>query len=357
LNIKKYILLITAFCMLLLSAGCGLKSTPLQEVTGERFYMDTLIQIKVYSEDAARGQQALDLAFAAFERIDHAAGRFQKAGNDLPDANDVSDVVKINQNAGNKPVQVSVDTQKIIQRANYFAALCGGAFDITIGPVMDLWGFGHGSQLVPADEQLSQALTLVDYQKVQVDPVQKTVFLSLPGMVMDLGGVAKGYATDEAVEALKEAGIRHAIINAGGNVYALGTKPDGSPWRVGVQDPRNTQEIIAVLAVSDRAVVSSGDYQRFFEQDGNRYHHILDPATGKPAGQVMQTTVVTDSAMDADILSTTLFVLGPQNGLDFVQGLPTTEAIFVGLDKQINYTEGLSAQLEFTGGGDYKTAD
>ena len=174
-------------------------------------------------------------------------------------------------------------------------------------------------------------------------------------MVMDLGGCAKGYATDEAFEALREAGIRHAIINAGGNVYALGTKPDGSPWRVGVQDPRNPQGIIAVLAVSDRAVVSSGDYQRFFEQDGNRYHHILDPATGKPAGQVMQTTVVADSAIDADILSTTLFVLGTQKGLDFVKGLPATEAVFVGLDKQINYTEGLSGQLDFTGDGDYKT--
>ena len=161
--------------MLLLSTGCGLKSTPLQEVTGERFYMDTLIQIKVYSEDAARGQQALDLAFAAFERIDHAADRFQKGGNGLPDAGDVSDVVKINENAGSKPVQVSVDTLKIVQRANYFAALSGGAFDITIGPVMDLWGFGHDSQQVPADEQLSQALTLVA-TKCAVDPDRKQFF-------------------------------------------------------------------------------------------------------------------------------------------------------------------------------------
>jgi len=357
LNIKKYILLITAFCMLLLSTGCNLKSTSLQEVADERFYMDTLIQIKVYSEDAAKGRQALNQAFAAFERVDKAANRFQKADNSLPGAGDGSDVFKINENAGNKPVPVSDDTLKIIQRANYFAALSDGAFDITIGPVMDLWGFGHDAQQVPADEELSQALTLVDYRKVQVDPEQKTVFLGLPGMGVDLGGVAKGYATDEAVKALKEAGIRHAIINAGGNVYALGTKPDGSPWRIGVQDPRNPQGIIAVLAVSDRAVVSSGDYQRFFEQDGKRYHHILDPATGKPAGRVMQTTVITDSAMDADILSTTLFVLGMQEGLEFVHGLPATEAIFVGLDKQVHYTEGLSGQLEFTGNGDYKTAD
>lgn len=326
----------------------------MQEFSDEKFLMDTLIQIKVYSENGEKGQQALEKAFAEFERIHDTTNRFQKNGQDMSASNDV---VKINENAGIKPVTVCADTINMIERSNYFAGSTGGAFDVTIGPVMDLWGFGKGEQHVPADEEINRALSLVDYNKVKVDPENMTVFLTKTGMSMDLGGVAKGYATDEAVKALREMGIQHAIINAGGNVYALGDKPDGSPWRVGVQDPRGDKDIIAILFLKDKAAVTSGDYQRYFEEGGVRYHHIIDPSTGKQARDVMQTTVVTDSAADADILSTTLFVLGAQNGMSFVHGLPATGAIFVGSDRQVSYTENLSDQLEFTGKGDYKTSN
>lgn len=313
--------------------------------------MDTLIQITVYSENEAKGQKALEEAFGAFERIHDTTNRFQKNGQTAVASNDV---VKINENAGIKPVAVSADTINMIERSQYFAGSSGGAFDVSVGPVMDLWGFGKTEQHVPSDEEIKGAMSLVGYNKVQVDPNHMTVFLTKPGMSLDLGGVAKGYATDEAVKALKEAGIQHAIINAGGNVYALGDKPDGSPWRVGVQDPRGEKSIIGILYVKDRAVVTSGDYQRYFEQEGVRYHHIIDPTTGKQARDVMQTTVVTDSATDADILSTTLFVLGAQKGMRFVQELPGTGAIFIGADRQVTYTENLHDQLEFTGEGNYQ---
>lgn len=313
--------------------------------------MDTLIQITVYSENEAKGQKALKEAFGAFERIHDTTNRFQKNGQTATASNDV---VKINENAGTKPVAVSADTINMIERSHYFAGSSGGAFDVSVGPVMDLWGFGKSEQQVPSDEEINRALSLVDYNKVQVDPSNMTVFLTKPGMSLDLGGVAKGYATDEAVKALKEAGIQHAIINAGGNVYALGDKPDGSPWRVGVQDPRGEKSIIGILYVKDRAVVTSGDYQRYFEQEGVRYHHIIDPTTGKQARDVMQTTVVTDSATDADILSTSLFVLGAQKGMCFVKELPGTGAIFIGADRQVTYTENLHDQLEFTGEGNYQ---
>lgn len=324
----------------------------MQEFSDEKFLMDTLIQIKVYCEDSEKGRQALEKAFAAFERIHDTTDRFQKNGQTAA----ANDVVKINENAGVKPVTVSADTIKMIERSNHFAGLTGGAFDITIGPVMDLWGFGKGEQHVPADAEINRVLSLVDYRKVKVDPESMTAFLTKPGMSMDLGGVAKGYATDEAVNALREMGIQHAIINAGGNVYALGDKPDGSPWRVGVQDPRGDKDIIAVLYLKDKAAVTSGDYQRYFEEGGVRYHHIVNPSTGKQAGDVMQTTVVTDSAADADILSTTVFVLGAQDGMSFMRGLPAAGAIFVGADRQVSHTENLSDQLEFTGEGDYNTA-
>lgn len=323
----------------------------MQAYSGERFIMDTLIQITVYSENEAKGQKALKEAFGAFERIHDTTNRFQKNGQTATASNDV---VKINENAGTKPVAVSADTINMIERSHYFAGSSGGAFDVSVGPVMDLWGFGKSEQQVPSDEEINRALSLVDYNKVQVDPSNMTVFLTKPGMSLDLGGVAKGYATDEAVKALKEAGIQHAIINAGGNVYALGDKPDGSPWRVGVQDPRGEKSIIGILYVKDRAVVTSGDYQRYFEQEGVRYHHIIDPTTGKQARDVMQTTVVTDSATDADILSTSLFVLGAQKGMCFVKELPGTGAIFIGADRQVTYTENLHDQLEFTGEGNYQ---
>ncbi|MDD4237280.1 MAG: FAD:protein FMN transferase [Desulfotomaculaceae bacterium] len=315
--------------------------------------MDTLIQITVISEDEEKGAKALEKAFAEYERIHSITDRFQKDGQTIAASNDV---VAINENAGTKPVTVSVDTINMIERSNYFAGSTGGAFDVTIGPVMDLWGFGESEQHVPADEEINRALSLVDYNKVKVDPDNMTAFLSKPGMSLDLGGVAKGYATDEAVKALRAMGIQHAMINAGGNVYALGAKPDGSPWRVGVQDPRGEKGIIAILSVKDKAVVTSGDYQRYFEQEGVRYHHIVAPSTGKQARDVMQATVVAASATDADILSTTLFVLGSKSGMSFVQELPATGAIFVGADKQVSYTDNLTDQLKFTGEGDYKTA-
>lgn len=313
--------------------------------------MDTLINITVYSEDKEKGQKALEEAFGAFERLHNATNRFQ---NNNQTATASNDVVKINENAGIKPVSVSADTINMIERSNYFAGTAGGAFDVTIGPLMDLWGFGKTEQHVPSDEEINRALGLVDYNKVQVDRNNMTVLLSQPGMGLDLGGVAKGYATDEAVKVLREMGIQHAMINAGGNVYALGSKPDGSPWRVGVQDPRGAKGIIAILFLKDQAAVTSGDYQRYFEQEGVRYHHIINPSTGKQARDVMQTTVVTKSATDADILSTTLFVLGAENGMNFVRELPDTGAIFIGAGRQVNYTENLNDRLEFTGEGDYK---
>jgi thiamine biosynthesis lipoprotein len=340
-----------SFCLTLFSVGCGKGPATMQEFSGERHIMDTLIHITVYSEDKEKGQKALEEAFNTFERIHNTTNRFQKNGQ-TPTAS--NDVVKINENAGTKPIAVSADTINMIERSNYFAGATGGAFDVTVGPVMDLWGFGKVEQHVPSDEEINRALSLVDYRKVQVDRNNMTVFLSQPGMSLDLGGVAKGYATDEAVKVLRQIGIQHAIINAGGNVYALGSKPDGSPWRVGVQDPRGEKGIIAVLNLKDKAAVTSGDYERYFEQAGVRYHHIVNPATGKQARDVMQATVVSDSATDADILSTTLFVLGAKKGLSFVKELPGTGAIFVDAGRQVTYSENLHDQLELTGNNGYK---
>ncbi|MGR6836645.1 FAD:protein FMN transferase [Syntrophomonas erecta] len=309
-----------------LGGGCGEKSPPMQEYTRENFAMNTLVRIRLFSSDPELGHKALDEAMAEFTRIGNLTDKF--AEKNLPDP-EISDVYQVNKNAGLKPVAVSEDTLAMLETSSYFAGLCAGAFDVTIGPVMELWGFGYNQYRVPPDEELKSRLALVDYQRVVINKEEKTVFLPRKGMQIDLGGIAKGYATDRAAEKLRQMGIKSAIINAGGNIYALGAKPDGSPWLAGIQDPRDKNKLMTVLQVKDRAVVTSGDYERYFIREGIRYHHILDPSTGKPAREVISTTIVAPSATDADVLSTTLFVLGPGPGSEFIKKFPHAKAYFV----------------------------
>lgn len=351
--LKSWTVLVTIIFVLIACTGCRQRSTSLQDFSGEEFIMNTLVRVHVICEDEEKGRKALKQAFDVFKKIDHLTNRFPE---NKPVASSPGDVLKINGSAGLKPVQVSADTIRIIQRSQYYAGLTGGAFDVSIGPVMDSWGFGNNQQYVPADEEIGRALSLVDYGKVEVDPGKATVFLTEPGMSLDLGGVAKGYAMDEAVKALREVGMKHALINAGGCVYALGTRPDGEPWRVGIQDPRSSGDIVAILSLKDSAAVTSGDYQRYFEQEGVLYHHIIDPSTGKQARELIQTTVVSESATDADILSTALFVLGPRRGMSFVEDLPGTGAVLIGPDKVVLATANLNNQLTFTGDGGYQIA-
>jgi len=352
--LKRWAIVISLFIIIPAFSGCRLQNKQLKEFADEKFLMDTFVQVTVYCEDEQRGREALDKAFAEFERINNLTDRFPKDGKTIAAS---SDVIRINENAGIKPVQVSADTLAIIQRSLYYAQLSGGSFDITIGPIMDLWGFGKNEQRVPSDEQIKKTLSLVDYRKVIVDSENGTIYLQNPGMSLDLGGVAKGYATEKAAQILRESGIKHALINAGGNVYALGAKPDGTPWRVGVRDPRNVNGIIAVLSVIDTSVVTSGDYERYFEEGGVRYSHIIDPSTGKQARGLMQTTVIAESSTDADIINKPLFVLGRQRGTDFAKKLEGVGAIFVGEDKQVTFTGNLADRLEFTGKGDYRITE
>lgn len=342
---KKWLMLIVSLIVLTAAIGCSSKQPQMYEFNDDRFIMDTLVHVRVISEDKLLGEEALETVFDVFENIHSLADRFAH--------DDTSDVTRINMQAGKKPVQVSDETLSMINRAQYFAGITGGAFDVTVGPLVDIWGFGQEHR-VPLEDELEAVLPLVDYQQVEFDIESRAVFLPRAGMQLDLGGVAKGYATDMAVERLREMGIKHAMINAGGNVYAVGAKPDGSPWRVGIIDPRHDGGIIAVLNVKDQAVVSSGDYQRYFVQDGKRYHHIINPATGQPAHEMMQTTVVFDNATDADILSTALFVLGRDKGVEFAIRHGEMDVLFVTTEGEICYTGAMAGYVEFTGEGNYR---
>jgi thiamine biosynthesis lipoprotein len=314
---KKFPMLVLTMLLLFNLAGCGEAA----QIKYDRdfFAMDTYIACQVLSADEEQAAKALDAVQAAFMEIDRLTNRFEQD----------SEIAAVNRNAGMAPVKVSADVFAMVEISLAWSDRSGGAFNILLGEVMDLWGFGTEKPAVPAGEDLAAALTRTDYHKIVLDKENATIYLPEKGMVMDLGGVAKGYATDKAVAALKAMKIENALINAGGNVYALGSRADGTSWKVGVQDPRDPEGIKAVLQARDTAMISSGDYQRYFEKDGVRYHHILDPANGTPARASAGTTVIMKSATIADILSTTFFVKGPTEGLKLAESLEEVEAVMI----------------------------
>lgn len=302
---------------LLVASGCSERLVAYEDT---RLLMDTVVQIMVYFPEGASGEarakKALEAGFGAMARVDALMNAY------LPG----SDVYRINAEAGSGNwVTVSPETLKVVQRALWFAELSGGAFDPTVLPLVRVWGFGTKPH-VPTSVELEHARSLVNWKDVELDPATSAVRLKRPGMGLDLGAIAKGFAVDLAARALRDAGAKVGIINAGGNVYVLGRRPDGGKWRVGIRNPRDPGTHVAVLELEDQAAVTSGDYERFFIEDGKRYHHILDPKTGFPAQGARSVTVVlpckgawtTDNpSMDADALSTMLFVLGPAKAVEF----------------------------------------
>lgn len=303
---------------------------------GELFAMDTYITYSVVSDDEGLAKQGLDAIEKAFIEIDEMTNRFSAD----------SQIFAVNAAAGREPVKVDEHLFSMVQTALTWSDKTDGAFNLLIGSVMNLWGFERENPEVPTREAIEKALLHTDYTKIVLDEDASTIFLPEEGMIMDAGGVAKGYATDFAVLKLKELGIENALINAGGNVYTMGKKEDGSVWRVGIQDPRDSQGLSGILQVSDKALVSSGDYQRYFEKDGVRYHHILDPKTGFPARLCTGTTIVMDSATIADILSTTTFVEGPEKGMALMDSLPEVDgAMFIDADGTIYTTESMQKYL------------
>ncbi|MDP4108828.1 MAG: FAD:protein FMN transferase [Bacillota bacterium] len=342
MQIKKAATLLLLPMFLTLSA-CA----PVNKAYNRQFFtMDTVIDLSVYSDSKSGVKTALDAAEKEFFRIAALCDRFS-AG---------SEVSKINKNAGKEPVKVSDDVFLMISDSLSWANRTGGAFDITVGPLMDLWDFGKEKNSPPSEAEIKKALIKCGYGKVILNKNNKTVFLTQPGMALDLGGIAKGYATDRAASVLRKSGIRSGIINAGGNIFVIGGRPDGQKFMVGVQNPREQGSVIAVLPLSDKAAVSSGDYQRYYIYEGVRYCHILDPKTGYPAKGVTETTVIGGSAEICDILSTSLFVMGREKGYDFASALSEIDgAMFATEDKRIRATPKLKEIMEPEEAGGYIT--
>jgi len=336
-RVRRLLVFALAMGMFVIS-GCSLFVPPMAESSD--ILMNTFIRVRAYGP---RAGEAADAAIAEMRRLDALFDPYSEA----------SEIAAINRNAGGASVKVSPETLDVMEKALEYARRTKGAFDITILPLIRLWGFG-GTPRVPERSEIERARTLVDYTKVEVNREAGTVRLAERGMGIDLGAIAKGYAVDRAVAVLRSYGVTSALIDAGGNIYGLGGKPLGlgrsAPWRVGIQHPRRRQEHLARTDVVNGTVVTSGDYQRYFETGGVRYHHILDPATGYPARGLSSVTIIGTSSTDADALSTSVFVLGPERGVELLKAFPGYDAVLVTESGEVILTDGAAGRVTLQDG-------
>ncbi len=317
---KVFSVIAVSLCLAL--CGCAEK-----EYEKSIFAMDTVMDLKIYSNNG----ETLSKAEEEINRID--------ALFDRGDEN--SEIYKIN---NDKTAAVSAETSYVIRTALSLSERTGGAFDITTAPVTDLWGFYGGNFRVPSQDEIQKALEGVGYEKIKLDG--NTVIMP-ENTSADLGGIGKGYASDRVISALEENGVKSAVISLGGNVYALGSRPDGQKWSVGIADPADKSQLAGKIKVSGRAVVTSGGYQRYFESGGKIYHHIIDPKTGESARSGLSSvTIISESGISADALSTALFVAGLERGADIWRGSDDFEAVFVDDDGVIYVTEGIADSFE-----------
>jgi thiamine biosynthesis lipoprotein len=294
--------------------------------------MGTDLQLKVHGRRIAALDAALEAAEAEIRRID-----------DLMTDWRPSPLTALNAGAGTGPQVVDRELAAIVSRALEIGRLTHGAFDPSYAEVGALWDFKKEPPRVPSPDEVARALERVGYQRIRIDPKASTVDLPA-GMRIGLGGIAKGYGVDRAMAVLRDRGVEHALVNAGGDLKALGL--DGpAPWEIAIKHPRDRERVIAVLRVSNAALVTSGDYERFFEHAGRRFHHILDPRTGYPSTGAMSATVVAPSAEFADALATALCVMGPDSGVPLIESLPGVEALLVSMDGRVHASTGLRTSL------------
>lgn len=284
------------------------------------------------------------------EKIDEVFELIRGVENRMSVRKEGTETYRINRAAGKKPVEVSKGTYTVVKRGREYSARSDGSFDITIEPLVELWNIGSEDQRIPSKEEVEKALEKVDYRKLRLDPENRRVYLEDEEMGIDLGGIAKGYAADISVDYLMQHGVDYGIINFGGNVYAFGEKYGSEVWKIGIQSPEDSRgEYVGIVEVRDRAVVTSGKYERYFIEDGVRYHHILSTEDGFPIrNDLASVSVVTERSLEADALSTLLFTLGLEEGLRRAENMMNTEAVFITGDKIVYTTEGLRDRFRIT---------
>jgi thiamine biosynthesis lipoprotein len=313
----------------------GPKPAPVQLLSRGFSAMGTLFEITVVGE----GDEAEEAIAAAFDEIRRVEDLLTVWKPEAP-------LLAVNERAGGKPVEVPEELLGVILRAIEISDRTDGAFDVSFASMGRVWDFNTDNPSLPDPAEVKRSIRLIDYRSIEVDPDRNTVRLASKGMRLSLGGIAKGYAADRAAQILRDRGFDDFAVYGGGDQLVSGRKGE-QPWSVGIQDPRTPSRHFARLSMPDGgAVVTSGDYQRFFLVDGKRYHHIINPATGYPAEGAVSVTVLAHSATVADALATGLFVLGPERGMALVEADPKLEAIFVDDRLETRVSSGLRKRVE-----------
>lgn len=306
-----------------------------QVATKELFAMDTYMTLTAYGDQA---EEAVNRAAEEIKRLDSA----------LSTGDENSQVSKLNANGGGN---LTEDTKYLFEKSMDLYESTDGLFDIAIYPVMEAWGFPTQDYKVPDKTELQNLLTLTDASKIQYKEEENSLSFEEEGMKIDFGGIAKGYTSSRIMKIYQDLGVTSGLVNLGGNVQALGAKPDGSKWKVGIQDPEGKEDYLGTLSIKDQAVITSGGYERYFEEDGKTYHHIIDPRTGYPADSgLISVTIVSSDGTLADGLSTSLFIMGKDKAIaywrdhsDEFDGILETE------DGTLYVTEGIEDEFEAKG--------
>jgi FAD:protein FMN transferase len=324
---------IAVLAITVLSAACAPGDSRLIARTHQS--MGTEVRVTAWTANESTVEAAASAVFVELDRLDALLSVWKPA----------SDVSRINAAAGRRAVEVSRETIEVLQAARRVSVWTGGKFDVTFGALADVWKFDHDKdERVPSSEEIAARLPLIDYRAVEIDEHARTVFIAHPGMRMHLGGIGKGYAVDLA-EILRQHGLHDFMVQFGGDLFVAG-QPGGTPWRLGINDPRGApDDSFATLELRDATFSTSGDYERFFIKDGRRYHHILDPDTGEPAQRTRSVTIVAKQALLADALSTGVFILGPHAGMELVERLPDVEAVIVSADNDVLVSSGLRDRI------------
>lgn len=340
LKTRKFIKLSVFFLVFIFSLffiGCtNEKSNESKSIEYEKTeeILGTVVTGKVYGENS---KEALEEAFIRAKDIE----KIMSAK--LSD----SELTKVNKNAYNKEVKISEDLYFVIEKALYYSELTEGTFDSSIGKLIDLWGIGTDNEKIPEEEEINLLKGKKNYKNVVLNKENSTIRFLNEDIKLDLGAIAKGYVADEMKKIICDKyKIKKGILNLGGNVMTIGSKNENEKWKVGITNPLNIEDVLAVLKVEEKTVVTSGNYERYFIKDNVRYHHILNPDTGYPAEEgVISTTIITKNSIDADALSTATYILGKDKGLSLIESLKEVEAIFVDNEGKIIKTSGINDDI------------
>lgn len=299
--------------------------------SGYRMVMGTFVHVKAVSKEADTADRCVEIAFEQIEKVDDL----------MSDYRSDSEISKVNLNAFDRPVKVSKPTFEVLQRSLEFSRFSDGAFDITVGPLVELWRSAAEANSPPNDAEIGKAHAKVGYEKLLLDPNEMTVWFTVNGMKLDLGGIAKGYAIDKAIEAMQAAGAVGGMVDIGGDIRCFGLPRQGKDnWLIGLQNPLpieaeepndavGAEQVLLILKLTDAAIATSGHYRRFVLIDGKKHSHIMDSRTGAGAEGLSSATIISTDATSADALATIVSVMGAEKGLAFIEKIPQTEAILI----------------------------